>query len=97
MDFAEDCALLFTSPEGRGRREAPGEGLRSIDGAEPLTRIAKAIRPLPAGKVNIAVSSARVGRRPVNEDYRRTRVVDAPYDFLFTFQTANFQTAKIYK
>jgi hypothetical protein len=26
-----------TSPCGRGRREAPGEGLRSIEGPEPLT------------------------------------------------------------
>jgi len=55
------CRWFFTSPEGRGRREAPGEGLRSIDGAKPLTRIAlamlciaRAIRPLPAGEVHTA-------------------------------------------
>jgi hypothetical protein len=38
---------------GRGRRAAPGEGIRSIDTPKPLTRIASvdAIRPLPAGEV----------------------------------------------
>src|ERR1700704_4912903 len=40
----------FTSPFGRGRREAPGEGFRSIERAYPLTRIANAIRPLPMGE-----------------------------------------------
>jgi hypothetical protein len=42
-----------TSPMGRGRRAAPGEGIRSIDTPKPLTRIASddAIRPLPAGEV----------------------------------------------
>ena len=59
------CRWLSTSPEGIGRREAPGEGLRSIDGAKPLTRIAKAIRPLPTGEVPTARSLKRVGRSPV--------------------------------
>src|SRR5216683_377657 len=47
------AGLLFTSPTGRGRRAAPGEGIRSIDTPKPLTRIASddAIRPLPAGEV----------------------------------------------
>src|SRR5216683_2371560 len=45
--------FLFTFPMGRGRRAAPGEGIRSIDTPKPLTRIASddAIRPLPAGEV----------------------------------------------
>src|SRR5258708_1040381 len=29
--------VIFTSPRGRGRRVAPGEGLRSIDRPCPLT------------------------------------------------------------
>ena len=47
------AGLLFTSPCGRGRRVAPGEGIGSIDTPKPLTRIASddAIRPLPAGEV----------------------------------------------
>ncbi|GCC45165.1 hypothetical protein chiPu_0029380, partial [Chiloscyllium punctatum] len=45
----------FTSPKGRGRRAAPGEGSRSNDGAKPLTRIADAIRPLPLGEVKESV------------------------------------------
>src|SRR5262245_7142859 len=41
-----------TSPRGRGRREAPGEGIRSHERPQPLTRIASvdAIRPLPQGE-----------------------------------------------
>src|SRR5258708_33776163 len=47
------AGLLFTSPMGRGRRAAPGEGIRFIDTQKPLTRITSddAIRPLPAGEV----------------------------------------------
>src|ERR1700682_3385595 len=45
--------FLFTSPMGRGRRAAPGEGIRFIDTQKPLTRITSddAIRPLPAEEV----------------------------------------------
>ena len=49
----EPHAALFTSPMGRGRRAAPGEGIPFIDTQKPLTRITSddAIRPLPAGEV----------------------------------------------
>src|SRR5258708_38218618 len=40
----------FTSPIGRGRRVAPGEGLRSLVGAAPPHPICFANRPLPAGE-----------------------------------------------
>ena len=41
----------ITYPMGRGRRAAPGEGISSLVGVKPLTRIANAIRPLPMGEV----------------------------------------------
>ena len=66
------CRSFFTSPEGRGRREAPGEGLRSIDGAKPLTRIAKAIRPLPAGEVHTA-RFIRAGRAKPGSELAMTK------------------------
>src|SRR5438045_9104965 len=42
---------LFTSPVGRGRRVAPGEGLRSLVREEPLTRFAPQIDLSPRGEV----------------------------------------------
>src|SRR5690348_11444886 len=46
------AASGITSPVGRGRRAAPGEGLRSLVRPEPLTRFAAQNRPLPMGEVN---------------------------------------------
>src|SRR5215471_10947336 len=61
---ASNCSSGFGAlPLPRG--EGWGEGVRSIDGAKPLTRIAKAIRPLPMGKVRPSV-----GRRHPSQVYQ---------------------------
>jgi hypothetical protein len=70
---------LFTSPMGRGRRAAPGEGLRPNDRAKPLTRIASddAIRPLPAGEVATArfiPSGSTKGRYQTRNDGLKRRI-----------------------
>jgi len=57
--------VSFTFPFGRGRREAPGEGFRSIDGAQPLTRIARAIRPLPMGEVKLNATPFLISKRSI--------------------------------
>src|ERR1700751_2239986 len=54
-------------PFGRGRREAPGEGLRSLVGPEAPHSICFANRPLPAGErcIELADRQVHLGQLPL--------------------------------
>src|SRR5438045_8421677 len=54
----------FTSPVGRGRRGAPGEGLRSLVREEPLTRFAPQIDLSPPGRGEANARTNRFNQRP---------------------------------
>src|SRR5882724_13661231 len=51
--------MLFTSPYGRGRRAAPGEGLFSLDPTVTPHPNCFAIRPLPKGEVKQGIPVLR--------------------------------------
>jgi hypothetical protein len=56
--FRDETRGHLTSPGGEGRREAPGEGLRSTDRAKSLTRSLRSRPPPRWGEVAAALVEA---------------------------------------